>query len=165
MVDPGGVSLVRAQGLALFVALVLVVVTAVAAAGCRPRPSAQDPGAPPAAAPAGDAFARVQKIEGSAEYRAAVERFIAERRKADPILRDLALDTPSILRAVVPETWVAQPEEAREQWALDLAAGFRQVRTEAGIPTDDPFLPMVKVFLADGGVVAEVWRHRTRHYR
>lgn len=110
-------------------------------------------------------MARVQEIEGSAEYRAAVDRFISERRRADRSLRDLALDTPSILRAVVPEAWVAQPESERDRWALDLAAGFQKVRVEAGIPPDEMFMPVVKVFQEGGGIVAEAWRQSTRHYR
>jgi len=150
----------------LAVGAFLVAAVATAAAGCRSGPRTAAPGATPGPAPGGGAgIARVQQIEGSAEYRAAVDRFIAERRKADPTLRDLALDTPSILRAVVPEAWVAQPEAARDKWALDLAAGFQKVRVEAGIPPDEMFMPVVKVFLEGGGVVAEVWRRSTRHYR
>ncbi len=150
----------------LTVVAFLVVAVAAAASGCRPGPQTAAPGGAPAATPAGRAgFALVQQIEGSAEYRAAVNRFIAERKKADPTLRELALDTPSILRAVVPEAWVAQPEAERNRWALDLAAAFQKARVEAGIPADEMFMPVVKVFLVGGGVVAEVWRKSTRHYR
>lgn len=150
----------------LIVVALLVVMVAAAAAGCRPGPQKAAPGSSPAATPAGrEGFARVQQIEGSAEYRSAMDRFIAERKKADPMLRDLVLDTPSILRAVVPEAWVAQPEETRNKWALELAAGFQKVRVGAGIPDDEMFMPVVKVFQEGGGVVAEVWRKSTRHYR
>lgn len=150
----------------LAVGAFLVVAVATAAAGCRSGQKAAAPGASPGPAQVGGAgMARVQQIEGSAAYRTAVDRFIAERRKADPTLRELVLDTPSILRAVVPEAWVAQPEAARDEWALDLAAGFQKVRVEAGIPPDEMFMPVVKVFLEGGGVVAEAWRKSTRHYR
>ncbi len=153
----------RFGGRVLLVAVLLAMT--MATSGCRsgPQPAAPSGGA---ATPAGRAgFARVQQIEGSAEYKAAVDRFIAEKKKADPTLRELSLDTPSILRAVVPDTWVEQPEEARNRWALDLAAGFQKVRVDAGIPPDEMFMPVVKVFLVGGGVVAEVWRQNTRHYR
>lgn len=164
MTGTGRTARFRLQHLA--VGAFLVVAVATAAAGCRSGPRTGVPGATPGPAPGGGAgIARVQQIEGSAEYRAAVDRFIAERRKADSSLRELALDTPSILRAVVPEAWVAQPEAARDKWALDLAAGFQKVRVEAGIPPDEMFMPVVKVFLEGGGVVAEVWRRSTRHYR
>lgn len=164
MTGTGRTARFRLQHLA--VGAFLVVAVATAAAGCRSGPRTGAPGATPGPAPGGGAgIARVQQIEGSAEYRAAVDRFIAERRKADSSLRELALDTPSILRAVVPEAWVAQPEAARDKWALDLAAGFQKVRVEAGIPPDEMFMPVVKVFLEGGGVVAEVWRRSTRHYR
>ncbi|MDI6771579.1 MAG: hypothetical protein QME77_03225 [bacterium] len=164
MTGTGRTARFRLQHLA--VGAFLVVAVATAASGCRSGPQKAAPGATPGPAPVGGAgIARVQQIEGSAAYRTAVDRFIAERRKADPTLRDLALDTPSILRAVVPEAWVAQPEAARDKWALDLAAGFQKVRVEVGIPPEEMFMPVVKVFLEGGGVVAEVWRRSTRHYR
>ncbi len=165
MTSTGQIARFRRQRLTV-VAFLVVTVVAAAASGCRPGPRTAAPGGPPVATPAGRAgFALAQQIEGSAEYRSAVDRFIAERKKADPTLRELALDTPSILRAVVPEAWVAQPEAARDRWALDLAAAFQKVRVEAGIPADEMFMPVVKVFLVGGGVVAEVWRKSTRHYR
>lgn len=133
------------------------------AAGCGPRQTAPS-GATPAPA-GGPAFDRVQKIETSGDYRAAMLRFVAERKKADPALKDLVLDTASILLATVRAQWVEQSEEARDKWALALATAFSEARAAAGIPVDEEFKPTVKVFLEGGGIVAEVWRGRTRHYR
>lgn len=160
----------------LAVAALLVTVVG---AGCAPRQAAQPGAGTPAAGtpvdatPAGggparagpDAFARVQQIEASAAYREAVEQFLAGRRKADAAIRGLSLDSPSIMRVVVADTWVQQPESEREAWAVALARDFQKVRGGAGIPDVDVFMPVVRVYQQDGGIVAEVWRDRVRHYR
>ncbi len=143
--------------------VLLVLASAALLSGCGPRQAAPT-GATPAPA-GGSAFDRVQATEGADAYKASMARFIADRKKADPALKDLVLDTASILLATVGEKWVEQSEEARDKWALALADEFAAARAAAGIPGDEEFKPTVKVFLEGGGIVAEVWRGRTRHYR